>query len=108
MVAPGGPEPARILPGFGFIHVSASADGRLVVADNRGERCIYLGSLETGRVVRLCECPCSRNGGHETWEEPYIVPGNLHAVFNSERTGTAQLYVATVPGQVIANLTEGA
>lgn len=101
-------EAKPIMPGFPFVHVCASADGRFMAGDLGGWRGVCLGSLETGRVVHLCECPCSRSGGHETWEEPYIVPGNRHVVFNSERTGHAELYAATVPDHVMAYLTEGA
>jgi hypothetical protein len=108
VVAPGDKAPRRIMPGFCFIHVCASADGRFVAADHGGRRYVYLGSLETGRVLHLCEAPCSRSGGHETWEEPYITPGNRHVIFNSERTGHAELYAATVPDHVVAYLTEGA
>jgi len=108
VVAPGDAKARRIMPGFCFIHVCASADGRFVVGDHGYHRYVYLGSLETGRVVHLCECPCSRSGGHWTWEEPYIVPGNKHVIFNSERTGHAELYAATVPEHVFAYLTEGA
>jgi len=98
-----------LTPGFSFVHVSASADGRYMVGDHGGrERYVYFGSLETGRVVHLCECPCSRKGGHETWEEPYIVPGNRQVVFNSERTGHAELYVAGVPEHVKAYVSSGA
>jgi hypothetical protein len=108
VVAPDDKAATRIMPGFCFIHVCASADGRFVAADHGGQHYVYLGSLETGRVVHLCEAPCSRSGGHETWEEPYITPGNRHVIFNSERSGHAELYAATVPDHVVAYLTEGA
>ena len=102
IVAPGDRAPRRIFPGFCFIHVSASADGQFMAADHGGRRHVYFGNLQTGKVVHLCECPCSRDVGHEHWEEPYIVPGNRHVVFNSERTGHAELYVAGVPEYVKA------
>jgi hypothetical protein len=108
VVTPGDPVARRTMPGFSFIHVCASADGRFVAADHGGQRYVYLGSLQTGRVLHLCEAPCSRSGGHETWEEPYITPGNRHVIFNSERTGHAELYAATVPDHVVAYLSEGA
>ena len=107
IVAPGDASPQRIMPGFCFIHVCASADGRFLVADQGGSRYVYMGSLETGKVVHLCECPCSRSAGHHTWEEPYITPGNRHVIFNSERTGHAELYCATVPQHVLNYLTGG-
>jgi len=40
------------------------------------------------------------------WEEPYITPGSRHVIFDSERTGHAGLYAATVPDHVVAYLTE--
>ncbi|MFB3890797.1 MAG: hypothetical protein ACE15C_02110 [Phycisphaerae bacterium] len=107
IVAPGDAAARRIMPGFCFIHVCASADGRFIVGDHGWHRYVYMGSLQTGRVVQLCECPCSRSGGHHTWEEPYIVPGNRHIIFNSERTGHAELYAAGVPEHVTAYLNEG-
>ena len=106
MVTPGDSTPERIMPGFCFVHVCASADGRFLAADHGGQRYVYIGSLQTGKVVHLCESPCTRSGGHETWEEPYIVPGNRHVVFNSERTGHAELYAAGVPAHVMAYLND--
>lgn len=104
VLTPGDAAATTILPGFCFIHVCASADGRLIVGDHGGHRYVYLGSLQTGKVVHFCECPCSRSGGHETWEEPYITPDNRHIIFNSDRTGHAELYAATIPPHVMAYL----
>jgi hypothetical protein len=104
IVTPGDLKARTIFPGFAFVHVSASADGRYIVADAGGQRFVYLGSLETGRMLRFCNAPCSRSGGHETWEEPYMVPGNRHIIFNSERSGHAELYAATVPDHAMAYL----
>lgn len=104
IVTPGELEARAILPGSAFIHVSASADGRYMVGDVGGQRVVYLASLETGKMLRFCNAPCSRSGGHETWEEPYMVPGNRHIIFNSERSGHAELYAATVSDHVMANL----
>ena len=106
VVTPGDRAAEIIMPGFCFIHVSASADGRFLVADHGGQRYAYLGSLETGKVIHFCETPCSRSDGHETWEEPYLTPGNQHVIFNSERTGHAELYAAGVPEHVMAYLTQ--
>ena len=103
-VAPGDAAATRLTPGFSFIHVCASADGRFLVGNAGNQRYVYMGSLETGRIMHLCEAPCSRSGGHPTWDEPYIVPGNRHVVFNSERSGHPELYVATVPEHVTAYL----
>ncbi len=104
IVAPGDLKARDILPGFAFIHVSASADGRYIVADAGGQRIVFLGSLETGKLLHFCHAPCSRSGGHETWEEPYMTPGNRHIIFNSERTGHAELYAAAVPDHVMTYL----
>ncbi len=109
IVRPGDAKAQIIMPGLTCVHVSASSDGRFMVGNQGGpERYVYFGSLETGKFVHLCESPCSRSGGHETWDEPYMTPGNRHVIFNSERTGHAELYVAAIPEHVMAYVTAGA
>jgi hypothetical protein len=104
IMTPGDTKARRIMPGFAFIHVSVSSDGRLVAADHGGNHYVYLGSLETGKVVHLCDAAATRGGPHYTQEEPYVTPDNRHVIFNSNRTGIAQLYAAEIPEHVKAYL----
>jgi hypothetical protein len=107
IVAPGDKEVTRISRGYHFIHVSASMDGRFYAAGAGGDRRVLIGSIETGRVLPLCETRSSTSGTpHYTWPEPYITPGNRDVIFNSDRTGIGQLYAAEVPDHVMAHLTE--
>ena len=106
IVTPGDAKATHIMPGFAFIHVSVSSDGRLVAADHGGNTCVYLASLDTGRVLPLHDAESTRGDGHHNWEEPYITPDNHHIIFNSNRTGIAQLYAAEIPEHVKAYLQE--
>jgi len=106
IVTPGDAKATHVMPGFAFIHVSVSSDGRLVAADHGGSTYVYLASLDTGRVLPLHDGRSTRGHGHHKWEEPYITPDNRHIIFNSDRTGIAQLYAAEIPEHVKAYLQE--
>lgn len=99
ITAPGDAAPKRLVKGFHFVHLSASADGRFFVAD-QGKR-VYLGSLETGRVLPFCDPQVSWGSLHYTHPHAYLTPGNRHIIFNSDRTGICQVFAAEIPNGLL-------
>ena len=106
VITPGEAEAKVFARGFALIHISASADGRFFVADQGGDHRVYFGSLETGRVITICETEVSWGAQHYTHPHPYLTPDNKHVIFNSDRTGVAQVYAAVVPEHAFAYVTE--
>jgi Tol biopolymer transport system component len=78
--------------------MSASVDGRFFVTDDFINGRIYVGSLATGRMMPLCDTGATCASPQATHPHPYMTPGNRHVIFNSDRTGLAQVWAAEVPG----------
>jgi hypothetical protein len=86
-------------------HVSASRCGKYFVADcyyiqpgaARPTIPLLLGSLKTGRTRVLCDSQTSGGGSQFNHAHPYITPDNKWVVFNSNRTGMTQVYIASIP-----------
>lgn len=87
-------------------HMSASRCGKYFVTDAYGLPGvpILLGSIQTGKTRILCEGRTSGGGGQYSHLHPYITSDNRWVVFNSDRTGLAQAYVASVPEGFLENL----
>jgi hypothetical protein len=87
-------------------HVSASRCGRYFVADNYDslEAPILVGSIATGRTAVLCHSKTSGGGAQHTHAHPYFTADNKWVVFNSDRTGITQVYLASVPEGLLESL----
>jgi hypothetical protein len=93
-----GAEKSRVLwTGVAFDHISVSADGRFWVTDDLDNGLIYVGCLETGRMLPLCDAGVSF--GHPQYSHPhaYMTPDNKRVIFNSDRTNLCQVWCADVP-----------
>jgi hypothetical protein len=55
-------------------------------------------------VLPLCDSGASGGSPQYTHTHPYITPGNTHVIYNSDRTGIAQVYAATIPETLLAEL----
>lgn len=93
-----------VVKGFGFNHISASADGRFFVVDDFRNGVLYLGCIETKRIMPLCNSYASCGFSQYTHTHPYITPDNRHVIFNSDRTGICQVYAAVIPDGFLENL----
>jgi Tol biopolymer transport system component len=96
--APGEEQSQLLWNGMSFDHLSVSQDGKYFVTDDMSNSRIYVGSLETGRLLPLCDSGASF--GHSTqYTHPhaYMTPDNKRIIFNSDRTGTAQVWCVDVP-----------
>ena len=102
VTAPGEAQPKLLNRGFHFVHVSASADGRFFVADHAKR--VFLGSLNTGRVLPFCDPQVSWGSLHYTHPHAYLTPDNRHVIFNSDCTGICQVYAAQIPGGTLEYL----
>jgi hypothetical protein len=86
-------------------HVSASKCGRYFVADcyyvepgaARPTIPLLLGSIRTGKTRVLADSQTSGGGSQFNHAHPYITSDNRWVVFNSNRTGLTQVYIASIP-----------
>jgi len=96
-VAEGDERPQVVARGASFCHPNASRDGRWFVSDVAPGGEIMLGSLETGRYRLLCHSGSSFGRPQYTHPHPFFSPDARYVLFNSDRSGLAQIYVAEVP-----------
>lgn len=89
---------ARVLStGLLFNHIAASDDGRFFVADDHRTGRIYIGSIDTGCYLGLCDSHARQGMAQHSHAHAYLTPDNGHVIFNSMTTGVAQVYAAQVP-----------
>jgi hypothetical protein len=87
-----------------FIHPSPSRDGRFFVAEvQQPARVIVAGSARTGKTRILCDTGAARLDMYGC-PIPYFSPDCRWVIFNSDRTGTPQVYAATVPDGLLEDL----
>ncbi len=96
-VADGDDKPTLVARGAYFCHPNASRDGRWFVSDVSPTGEILVGSLETGRYKLLCPSGSSFGRPQYTHPHPFFSPDARHVLYNSDRTGLPQLYVAEIP-----------
>ncbi len=106
VATPGDEKPKLIALGAGFIHISASPDGRFFVVDSISTGRLFLGCIATARVLPFCDTNTSSGSPQYTHTHPYITPGNHRVIFNSDRTGIPQVYAARIPEDFLAKLEE--
>lgn len=97
VVSPGDERSRRLWKGLAFSHISAAADGLHFVCDDVSNGRIYVGNVRTGRMLPLCDTGTSSGGPQYTHAHPYATPDGRLVVFNSDRTGLAQVWCAEIP-----------
>jgi hypothetical protein len=107
LLKPGDEVARRLWRGRCFGHMSASVDGRFFVTDDFVNGRIYVGSIATGRMMPLCDTGATCASPQATHPHPYMTPGSRHVIFNSDRTGLAQVWAAEVPGWFLEVLEDG-
>lgn len=94
-------EPEIIATGEHFWHAASSRDGQWIVSDtswpDHGIQLLHVG---TKKFKPLCY-PESSNS-HPQWSHPHpsFSPDGKYVVYNSDRTGTAQMYLVRIPDQL--------
>jgi hypothetical protein len=103
-LTPGEAKCVQIVSGQPFNHLAVSDDGRFFIVDDYRTQTIHIGSVETGRVLKLCDSRTRQGRPQYTHAHPYLTPDNRHVIFNSNVTGVAQVYAATVPAAFLDKL----
>lgn len=96
--------PTVVARGLDFSHPNASHDGRWFVSDVRPQGEIVVGSLKSGRYRLLCQSESSFGRPQYTHPHPFFSPDNHYVIFNSDRTGLAQVYMVEVPAGLLEEL----
>ena len=104
LAQPDAEKPTLIATGAGFVHLTASPDGKFYVVDSIGTGRLFLGCIATRKVLPLCDTGASGASPQYTHTHPYITPGNHRVVFNSDRTGIPQVYTARIPEDLLQDL----
>lgn len=92
-----------------FWHSSASRDAQWIVADTNWPReGIFLLHVPTGTVTFVCD-PLS-SCSHPQWTHPHpsLSPSMKYVLFNSDRTGLGQAYLAELPPEFLEQAAKGA
>jgi hypothetical protein len=103
-LTPGEAKCVQIVSGQQFNHLAVSDDGRFFIVDDYRTQTIHIGSIETGRSLKLCDSRTRQGKPQYTHAHPYLTPDNRHVIFNSNVTGVTQVYAATVPDPFLEQL----
>ena len=87
-------------------HISVSRCGRYFITDcyDHVTTPIIIGSIASGKWRVLCEPRTTGGGGQYSHLHPYMTSDNRWVVFNSDRTGVPQVYIAEVPADLLKEL----
>lgn len=107
MAKPGAKRAKTIAKGYRFGHISASKDGKYFIGDawNAPGKPIVVGSIKTGRCMILCNPETSGGSPQYTHPHPYMTGDNKWIIYNSDKTGIPQIYVARIPPEFLDSLT---
>ena len=97
LVAPGDKRSRLVWKGLGFSHISATSDGRHFVVDDVRSGLVYVGNIENGRMLPLCDTRATCAAPQYTHPHPYMTPDNRCVIFNSDHSGLGQVWAAEVP-----------
>jgi len=99
-------EDARVIgKGYRTNHLGVSRCGRFYSCDDwQPPYKIIIGSIRTGRSTVICESQNKIVDSHNSHPHPYITPDLKYVIFNSNRTGSPQIYAAAIPESLIAEL----
>ncbi len=105
LVRPGGTH-RRIAQGVAMMHIGTTPCGRYFHADGNPNGRIIVGSPRTGRYRDVClsYAKYTREFGQKGHPHAYLSPDFRWMVFNSDRTGSPQVYAAAVPEGLFAGL----
>ncbi len=103
-------EPARQrIPSVLMNHIGTTPCGRYFHADGGEGGRIIVGSPGTGRFVDIClsHTRYTPEFGQQAHPHAYLSPDYQRVVFNSDRTGLPQTYVASIPEDLLNGLDSG-
>ncbi len=85
-----------VATGYAFCHIGADASGRWICCDVSNSGYIFLIDADSGCPQFVCASGSSFGAAQYTHPHPAIGPDARWLVFNSDRTGIAQLYAVDV------------
>ncbi|MCX6909675.1 MAG: hypothetical protein NTY01_16755 [Verrucomicrobia bacterium] len=89
-----------------FCHVSVSRCGRFWIGDTTSEKGvpIYIGSLKSGKHRRLMFSRTVHGSKQSSHTHPYLTADNRWLIFNSTRSGQAQVYGVRLAAGFLENV----
>ncbi len=99
-------QPARVVAkGYRFNHVGVSRCGKLFCCDDwRGTYQVVIGSVTTGKTAVVCDSKTSPGRSQNTHPHAYLTPDLKWVIFNSNRSGHPHVHAASVPPEMIQDL----
>ena len=94
-------------------HIGSEPEGRIFAGDAYRPDEIVIGSPRTNRATVVCSARSTYNRAqrrsgselvHDTHPHAYISPDRKWAVYNSDMSGTQQIYAAEIPAEMIDQL----
>jgi len=102
-----GGQPEAIAEGEHFWHSASSFDGEWIASDTLGpDTGIKLVNVATGRFATLCRSRSANGKPDWTHPHPAFSPDGRMVVYNSDRTGVPQVYLAKIPERLFAELAD--
>ncbi|WP_240417875.1 oligogalacturonate lyase family protein [Paenibacillus periandrae] len=101
-------KPEIIVTGEHFWHAASSRDGKWMVSDTSWpDNGIQLIHVDNKKYATLCYSQSSSS--HTQWSHPHpsFSPDGNYVVYNSDITGTAQMYLVKIPEHLRAELQSG-
>ena len=83
--------------GEGFTHIHTTRDGRYWIADCNATARVFVGSVATGRHKLLVNTGATFGQSQFSHPHPFFLGDDRTFGWNSDVTGIAQIYVATIP-----------
>ena len=112
-IRPGG-EPREICAPWELNHIGIDPSGRIFAGDAYLPDEVIIGSPRTNKATVVCSSQATYNRArrrtgdgkyvYDSHPHAYITPNRKWVVFNSDRTGVQQVYVAEIPEEMIAEL----
>ncbi len=96
----------RIAQGVAMMHIGTTPCGRYFHADGNPQGRIIVGSPRTGRFMDVClsHAKYTPQFGQMGHPHAYLAPDFRWMVFNSDRTGSPQVYAAAIPAGLFDGL----
>ena len=104
-ISAGDDQAQPIALGQPFNHLAVSDDGRFFIVDNHRTQDIFVGSIASGMLQKLCGSRTRQGRPQSSHAHPYMTPDNRYVIFNSNVTGVAQVYAASIPAGFLEKLT---
>lgn len=104
LATPGEAQSKLLWKSPGFMHISASVDGKYYVVDDVTNGRLYIGSIATGRLFPIVDTGATCAAPQHSHAHAYLTPDNRFVIYNSDRTGLCQVWGAEIPAGFLERL----